>query len=464
MDGGSPERVRDWQLNYAAAVVTIFAGYISLRYAEVLIHEILGHGAAARLLGGSFFAVYATPMSGFASLHLPGVGGEALAAVLLAGIAVTTLLGLAALAIARSAKGAVKIALLLFAESALMSSALYLAFGGLRADGDPYVAAAYLGLDHNALAPLGIILALIFSVLVSREFARVDVFREKRPLLRIIGLWLPGLVFGIVALSAFAMDVENRYAGLYGGTYVFAAIGSAYVASTGSPREPAPVRLGTARQVMAVFVCLAIASYAWVGVFGPTADEARGVMLEEPPVEVESSYFDSVVGNARVELHPNGSALVEVAFKPLNDKGSSLDKKLHATFETRPYLPDWALACRRFATGMMNLLANESALLNVTAELSGTVQALNQTYQNARTCTVWVELNVSQNYTITLVDPWMKNGGYVDMLTVEWAGNMTLLGYNQTGGSPPELSGNSLVWNSASATQAPSIVEIKLTP
>jgi hypothetical protein len=450
VDGDSPEQERNWQLSYAAAVITIFAGYISLRYAAIFIHEVIGHGATARLLGGSFFAVYATPISGFASLHLPGMDRGELATVLLAGIAVTSLFGLAALALSRHAKGAPKVAMLLFAESALMSSALYLAFGGMRNDGDPFVAAAYLGLERNAIAPAGIILALVFSVLISREFAKVDVFQEKRPFLRIIGLWLPGLVFGIVALSAFAMDVDNKYAGLYGGTYVFAALGSAYVVSMGAAaRAPTAIKLGTARQIIAVFVCLAVAGYAWAGVFGVTAEKATGIMLEEPPIDVESSYFDSYVGNALVQLHSNGSALVEVAFKPLNVNGSPLDKKLHDTFETRPYLPEWASRGAKFVSGMLNLSANETLLLNASAELSGEAYALNQTYQNARTSHVWVKLNVSQNYTVALVDPWMKDNGYVDRLTIEWVGNMTLLGFNQTGGSPPEYTVNSLVWNSA---------------
>jgi len=464
VDGDSPEHDRDWQLGYAATVIVIFAGYISLRYAVVLIHEILGHGATARLLGGSFFAVYATPLSGFASLYLPGMDHGALAAVLLAGIAVTSLFGLAALVLARRAKGAAKIALLLFAEAALMTSALYLAYGGMRGDGDPYVAAAYLGLERDALAPLGIIMALVFSVLLSREFARVDVFREKRPLLRIIGLWLPGLVFGIVSLSAFFANMGNRYAGLYGGTYVFAALGSAYVVSLGHPAEPIRIRLGTGKQIIAVFVCLAVAGYAWGGVFGPTPEKANGVMLEEPPIEVESSYFDSYVGNALVRFYPNGSALFEVGFGPMNANGSMLDKKLHDTFATRPYLPDWASRGGKFVSGMLNLSANETLLLNVSAELGGDVYALNQTYSNARVCRGWVHLNVSQNYTVSLTDPWIDSGGYVDRLTIEWAGNMTLLGFNQTGGSAPVSSDNSLVWNSASAAQAPIRVRIWLTP
>jgi hypothetical protein len=148
----------------------------------------------------------------------------------------------------------------------------------------------------------------------------------------------------------------------------------------------------------------------------------------------------------------------------LNVNGSPLDKALHNTFETRPYLPDWASRGRLFVVGMFNLTVNDTASLNVSAELAGEVYALNQTYSNARACRVWVKLNVSQNYTVTLVDPWMKNDGYVDRLTVAWTGNMTLLGFNQTGGSPPEISGKSLVWDSASVSQAPARVEIKLTP
>jgi hypothetical protein len=468
----------DWRLNYVATVLTVFALYVVLKYAAVLVHEILGHGASALAFGGSFFAVYATPVSGYASLHLPGLEGWMLAVVLLAGIVVTGVLGLAALALARRANGVFKIALLLFAEIATMSSSLYLAYGGLRADGDPYAAMSYLGLAHNTLAPLGVILALGSGLLVSLEFSKADPFREPRPLPRMIGLWLPGIVMGIAGLSAYVLDTENLYAGLYGGTYLAAAFGgSVAVARWGEPSAPpAPVRLGTARQFAAVMTCLAVALYAWAAVFGATAAEARGIIIAEPPIEVESSYYDSFVGNARLVVHPNGSALLEFSMFPLNTNGTLLDKKILDTYADRPYLPDWESKGRRYTSWMLNLTANEMVNVTMSAELAGEVEAMNTTFANARTCTAWVRLpgaNGSANATsaqnstgafnVTVIDPWASGGGYLDKLTVEWAGGMSLASYAQSGGALPDITGSSVTWTNSVASEAPVMVVLNFT-
>lgn len=455
---------RGWQLNYVATFIAIFGMYVGIRYATVVIHETLGHGATARMLGGSFFAFYASPLGGFASLHLPGMSASMLALVLLSGIIVTGLTGMLALAASRRAKGGWRIVLLLYAEGAIMSSTLYLACGGLIADGDPYVAMGYLGWERDSLAPVGIIATLLASVLLSREFVKVDPYGIGKPFMRSLGLWLPGIVMGAVALAAYLMNPENTYSGMYGGIYIFAALGSSYVVSLSPDRGPLPARVGAPRQLAAVLVCLMLAGYCWVGVFGESSEEAKGLMLEEPPIEVESSYLDGYVGNARVVLHPNGSAMVEVILKPLKSEGSPLDMQIHSTFEERPYLPFWASQMRDFASGMLNLSVNQSAALNITAELGGEAEALNQTYANARTCRAWVTLNTTENYSVSLADPWLAEGGFVDKLTVEWVPPMTLASYVQAAGSPPVTSENSLTWKSTSRGDSPVLVLVNLTP
>ncbi len=469
MNGPARATRNDWRLDYIATVLMVFALYVVLKYAAVLIHEVLGHGAAALAFGGSFFAVYATPASGYASLHLPGMERWMVAVVLLAGIAVTWAFGLGALALARKARGAAKVALLLFAEIATMSSALYLAYGGLRGDGDPYVAMSYLGLDHNALAPLGVAFALGFGVILSREFSKVDVFREPRTFPRVMGLWLPAIVMGIAGLSAYAMDTGNLYAGFYGATYLAAALGGTIAVTRWGKQEhpPASIRLGTARQLAVVLVCLAIACYAWIDVFGPTSAEARGIVIADPPIEVESSYFDSFVGNARLVVHPNGSALAEFSMVPLNTNGTVLDKKLHDRFDERPYLPEWAAKGRRYTAAMLNLSAADSANLTILAELAGEVEAMNSTFEHARTCTTWVRVDLgngtSGDFNITIIDPWASGGGYLDKLTVEWADGVTMNSYSQADGTSPSLAARTISWTNDAASDAPTHVTLRFT-
>ncbi|MCI0479766.1 hypothetical protein L0Y59_04430, partial [Candidatus Uhrbacteria bacterium] len=203
--------------------------------------------------------------------------------------------------------------------------------------------------------------------------------------------------------------------------------------------------------------------------------EARGIIIAEPPIEVESSYYDSFIGNTRLVVHPNGSALVEFSLYPLNTNGTPLDKKILDTFDDRPYLPDWVSKGRRYTSWMLNLTANEMANVTMSAEMAGEVEAMNRTFANARTCTAWIRLpgaNGSVNassaapgeFNVTIIDPWASAGGYLDKLTVEWVGGLSLSSYGQSGGAPPDQQSSSITWTNSIASDAPAAVVLHFTP
>jgi len=75
----------------AVFALILLPAVIVARFAGVAVHEILGHGLASLLSGGTFYAVYVSPGQGAAWSHLPGDGGWV--PVVLAGIAAELLLG-----------------------------------------------------------------------------------------------------------------------------------------------------------------------------------------------------------------------------------------------------------------------------------------------------------------------------------------------------------------------------------
>ena len=76
-----------------------------------------------------------------------------------------------------------------------------------------------------------------------------------------------------------------------------------------SSREPPGEARGVSwRPIVAAALPLLFFVPVWVGVFGVTQDSAQGVLLETPPIEVESAWLGSLAINLEVRLHWDANA------------------------------------------------------------------------------------------------------------------------------------------------------------
>ena len=70
-----------------------------------------------------------------------------------------------------------------------------------------------------------------------------------------------------------------------------------------APRVPAPPAPLPWRAVAAVALPLLFLIPIWVGVFGVSQPEATGLLLETPPVQVESAWLGGLAVNLEVVVH-----------------------------------------------------------------------------------------------------------------------------------------------------------------
>ncbi|MFO7619329.1 MAG: hypothetical protein R6W91_06740, partial [Thermoplasmata archaeon] len=123
-----PVDSREGKLTVLALLMML---YVIAMFASIAVHEILGHGLFAALLGGDFYAVYVSPSGGFALLWLPqtmSAGSRGL--VFMAGIMAQLAIGTAALLMVPKIKNfTLGLFKLMFCIGMLVHSSLYLFMG-----------------------------------------------------------------------------------------------------------------------------------------------------------------------------------------------------------------------------------------------------------------------------------------------------------------------------------------------
>ncbi|MEW5937946.1 MAG: hypothetical protein AB1665_09065 [Candidatus Thermoplasmatota archaeon] len=442
---------------------------LGMRYTGVLIHEVLGHGLAAEATGGEFFAVYASPMSGYSSVYMRGTSWLPL--MYLAGLAVTFIVGTLVLCMVSRSRlsGMRRVYALLFCEGLLIPAALYFSVGAMMKEGDTAKAFPLLGMRPEIAIFIGVWIGLGYSILLSREFARVSIMKCEGGFERSFVLWAPGLLLSLLGTAVSAVvSIQGAWVSiLYGGTHAaFAVVGSLSAVKVDAAWSAEPdLRTG-----VTAAVSFALVLSLWLGAFGLSEDSAHGLLLKPPPPEVEGGYMGGLVGNVYVRLRANLTAEVEVRLKPLLTEGSPLDRRIHDTFEERPYLPFYAAESSEMVRKMLLLSISYARKLDTAPFLNGEVRAQSKSYSNGRSCIFQVELNQSDGlepwdggWNITIVDPWRAGGGYIDLLSLEWDEGIEIINITQQGGKPHHAMDRMLLWENDVATDAPYAITLQVT-
>src|SRR2546426_1870685 len=340
---------------FLALVVLTF---VAARFVGVAVHEVLGHGLFAVALGGSFYGVYMSPVTGFAMLYLPVARPAAdHAAIALAGIFADLVAGILVFRFyprIRTFLG--RLSALALLESFLVYTFAYVATGAWAMEGgDPGQAVVILGAPHltAAFTVVGTLWAAAVGFAISREVL-VLVGPEPAPYRQIgylVLFWFGPLPLGalpnVASLASASTVMYLLLLGIVAGAVVLAARHLARGA--GLPALARPV--GRFAPVAVAFL-LVLPTWAF---FGPTGGTATNLLIADPPLEAEHLYPAAL--NVRANLSLGGNVLLEFRTKIVPDPGlSPLERRAIATYDDRADLPYWSAFSAYLAVGMFTAI------------------------------------------------------------------------------------------------------------
>jgi len=458
----------------------IMAGYIVARFLGVAFHEIVGHGLAASLLGGTCYAVFVSPSAGFTYLFMPpGTSASADAVVNLAGIAVEVAAGTLLLFLYRRIIDPLsRLMALLFLQVLLFQAFMYMAIGAFPETGGD-TSQVVQEFDSNALLAVFVIVGVALGVFVAYVVTR-ELLSLLAPTLDLRKWILIAIVFWLFPI---VVDVAlEGVSGVPPWPFFVAAIAVAAVAGYFigmkyrryvAELPPTPVRpLGVAkRDIMALGIVFVVISATWLAAFGPSTASAHGVMIGEPPLEAEVQWLGSFAIDLHVHLARTGNASdplnmsVEFKMRSIPVLESPLDRRIWSTFDDRAYFPFY----ENVALFLANSTFNSSGWSIESEGIDGAAWSQGQNYENARV--ISLSLNASErqrllrvsgdNVTVVMHDPFRypppaASEGYMDEVIVGWGAGLVLVNYSQHGGSTtPDTVTGELRWQNVSADAAP---------
>jgi len=439
------------------------------RFLGVAIHEFLGHALTAELLGGSAYAAYVSPGSGFALVFLESPNPWPAALMRMSGILAELAFGLLILTnVARLRSIGQRAFALVFSSVLLVHSSLYLALGAFSPTaGDTYYVARETRMVAASFAFLlaGLVLAAVFSFFISRKVLEHlsppgESTRRDSWSTLLLFWFLPGLV-GTLSAVTVGREIPGRLLYYF---VAFTAVGSllygwtSYQALRGDflPRSSGPWKIP-----LTAALAFALMIPAWVLGFGATEGDAHGIILKSPPLEAERDLADAFAVN--LEYHLRSASEVEVRFlaRGVQENPSPLEAKLFATFDDRA---DFSFY-RRYALSSL-LGASQGGrweVLNVS--ISDTVWSGGRNLSNARSLylsplpeDVSSVLN-EDNGTVTLefIDPFLfAQAGFIDQVSVSWSANLTLQNATLSAPGSEEFRGPQLLrWRNRDALNSP---------
>lgn len=490
------------------ALVIIF--YTIAMFLSVALHEIVGHGLSTILLGGDFYAVYISPGSGYASVNIEHLSAVSKTAVYLGGITVEIIGGLIVLYLVLPRLKGFLTGLfgLVMSVVMLINPSIYLFLGYFIAEGDSFRAAYYLNVLGTSTGEFfivtGLILLGIFVLLISmaalKFLGQYMDSGEKSDGFRLLGLfWFPPIILGAVSAlaSAVFLSGDELIYSLANASVLLLFIGVAVflVPHIIDPPEFKKKALGF-RGVMSVLLCFFIVTAVWIGAFGVTESSAHGMLLSQPPLEVESYYSDTTIGNLDLMVYENGTTTVSIRLRNILDNTSSpLDEKIYHTFDERPDWEYYIERTRYMLTRMFDLSVEEAG--NITLSTSfDIVRYLGEEIEHGRVCTTNFSFKFRDTDTLTGVrqggvgggngfiyhpgetpgdkltirfdDPWAQQGGYLDEVRISWAQNLSLT-YSASNSQESHIlfnrgsmSENSIGWKNINYASSPATYEFIL--
>jgi hypothetical protein len=438
-----------------AFALLLLPAMVVARFAAVAVHEILGHGLATVVLGGSFYAVYVSPGQGAAFSHLPPASPYAAdvanAGNALAGIASELLLGLLLLYLYPRARAFVpRLFLLLLLAVLLVHTLLYAAVGALpfpSTAGDTAAAGSLLlqpGLAASFVL-LGILWTFAAMYAISKRLLALlgPALAEHSADLYLGLFWILPLLVALAAGAGLggALDAPVAYLALFLGFAALAYAAAARPAGRRAHRSAPPREAADWRGLAPLLLALALVLPVWIGAFGVTRAQAHGVILAEPPVAGESDWWSQLYVNIEVRFS-EGPAGPDVAvtfhLRGVPERGSPLEEALWRTFDERADYTIYVQHAMVRASWMFNIAAWELA---GPPSISGSAWSASGSVDRARVVPLrladgWERDRVFSGgdgvFSVTLGDPYRTARyapyGAVDELNLSWTPTLRLVG------------------------------------
>ena len=453
LENTAPLDTKEGKLSLAAVMMMI---YLLAMFLAIAIHEILGHGLATVLLGGEFYAFYLSPGSGFISFYLPDtISTSQVAFIYMAGILVQFAIGLAVffLVLPKVKSFLWGIFTLMFSVGMLVHPALYLFLGYFYGSGDTRYAVSLLGVQPDAFIVTGLILTGIFVLMVSMaamnfigKHVNVEDEAMRKQILMIF--WMPPIILsGVSAIaSAFFLPADEVSYTIANATIMLLFMGIAIylIPVFVEPERKAEYRV-SAKSILSVLIVFVMLLSVWVGVFGVSQSSAHGVLLYDPPVEVEQYYADYSIGNAEIMIFTNGTARVDIILRNQLRDPSPMEERIFHTFDERPYWEKYIQKSRNMVITMFDLQKEVGENISFNTGF-GTVRALGVEDDLGRRCTTYLQLwdngtrqgiappggdfippwDWEGDIIINFVDPWYNRGGYLDEVRISWDPDLDL--------------------------------------
>jgi len=239
--------------------------------------------------------------------------------------------------------------------------------------------------------------------------------------------------------------------------------------------------------VLAMVLCFMLVMAGWAGIFGLSQEGARGVLIHEPPAQVEGYYLDYSIGNAAVHVFSNGTVRADIILRNVMESPSPLEERIFHSFDGRP---DWDRYVARSRTMLMTMFGMERpAADNLTFSTSlAEIRANGTVDPQGRKCTAYIGIAagtrqahvspgvqtpqpgmgiVRGDYSVSFTDPWKNQGGFLDMVTVSWDPDMVLVELVAWSALDPSFIGaesgeNTYVWENFDAEGSPTDYRIIL--
>jgi len=434
---------------------------ISAAYLGTLIHEIIGHGLLAVLLGGNFYGFYASPFGvsfAFVSLksHSP-LWQDFL--IYSGGILVEMIFGLVVLfLITPRLRGFTnRLFVILFSLSAMSGSMNYLIFGSIFHVGDPVGISFSAKVPALYLAIIGFAVRLVFIALIAWAYLWfVSDYVSLRSWLdgfkALVLLWVfPPIVSFLLGIQ-FVEDLTlSSLSPLWIViSIVVALVTSAFVAKLYGKPVQIELKPVTSRNAVTILLVFFLTISIWLAAFGSVPSQARGIAWAVPP---ENEL--SLSGNVEIFVYSNLTATVKFKFQPAFDYPPFWEK-IKAQ-------PDWAYYTQTSQTMLQIMLGTQDyRLIKEYQDDYTSVWAYGRFHQGARVIVYTVNLKASSNlvktaegnYALTIVDPW-KPQGYLDSIQIAQTPGVQLLSYTTNPPSSPtsgEAIAGYLIWQNLPTT------------
>lgn len=459
---------------FAAFVVP---AYVVARFVGVAVHEVLGHVVLAFLMGGSSYAFYVSPGSGFAYVFLPeGSHVAAVVAVHAAGIAVELALAVALWArVLRTRSLPLRVFGLLLLEALAIQTLVYMAVSGFDFfPGDSLAVVFLLGRPALALGLLvvGIAWAVALAWVVSLEVVRALGLRDLRGQIGYVAVfWLAPIplnfIPGFAAWGALAASLPVLVVVFAAAT---ASLGYAVWWTAGARRGPPILR--ERRKVAALAVAAIAIVPVWIGAFGFTPDTATGFLVSEPPVEAERTWVPTYAANLVVTVQSDLNVTMEFRMRGLPGPMSPLQQRIWSSFDDRLDHAFWESQARFMATGVVNV----STWRATGSFIDGTAWAFGEDHPYARVVRLvsdpsrrWDILrNESGAILLTIHDPFkyeppIPTEGFLDEVTIRWDAPLSLDHALSSGGTAAAVViDGSVRWRSLTFEAAPETMQVYL--